>query len=243
MINGLPMELSEGSPPSDAAARVLSRVTARGVVKTFGMTSVLRGASFELLAGTITVLSGPNGAGKTTLLSILSGEKRATRGQVSYVSRDGRALGGRDARRHIGWVSHEPLSYLELSARENLSLVAELHGSSLDAVEHVCSRLGMTGFANKPVSTLSRGQKQRVALGRALVHDPDFLLLDEPWTGLDAAATRFLEDLLSEQAARGAIVFIVSHQREVISKLGASELRLESGLVTMTPPPSTAADA
>jgi len=211
--------------------RTLTRVTARGLVKTYGSTPVLRGVGFDLAAGTVSVLTGHNGAGKSTLLSILSGQKRPTRGEVRYSARDGSSLDPRVARSRIGWVSHQPLAYLELSAAENLGLVARLHGASPDAVERVIERLGMSSFAHKPVSSLSRGQTQRVALGRALVHGPDFLLLDEPWTGLDQNGSRFLEELLQEEAASGSIIFIVSHQRDVIDKLAASELELRGGLL------------
>lgn len=210
----------------------LARVTAQGLVKTFGSTPVLRGVQFELQAGTISVLTGPNGAGKSTLLSILSGQRRPTRGRVEYVDQARTTLEAPEARTRVGWVSHLPLAYLELSARENLALVADLHGVGAEAIERVIERLGMASFAQKPVSALSRGQTQRVALGRALVHAPEFLLLDEPWTGLDQNGARFLEDLIREQAARGAIVFIVSHQYDVIDRLGARELELRAGLVS-----------
>lgn len=213
--------------------RSLARVTARGIVKTFGSTPVLRGVAFDLHAGTISVLTGPNGAGKSTLLSILSGQRRPTRGQVEFVDEARTALDPHEAKTRIGWVSHLPLAYLELSARENLALVADLHGVEADAAERVIDRLGMASFAHKPVSALSRGQTQRVALGRALVHTPEFLLLDEPWTGLDQSGARFLEDLIREQVARGAIVFIVSHHLDVIDKLGARELELRGGLVAL----------
>lgn len=226
------MDAAQGDATGTESRQALARVTARGLVRTYGTTPVLRGVGLELRAGTISILTGHNGAGKSTLLSILSGQRRPTRGQLEYVDRAGTVLDPREARTRIGWVSHVPLSYLELSARENLALVARLHGTPSAAVERVIERLGMTSFAHKPVSALSRGQTQRVALGRALVHQPDFLLLDEPWTGLDHNAARFLEELIREEAARGAIVFIVSHQRDVIAKLGATELQLRGGLVT-----------
>jgi len=225
------MEVQSQPAPVLPASRVLARVTARGVLKTFGSTSVLRGVTLDLQAGTITILTGANGAGKSTLLSILSTEQRATRGQVQFLTKQGHALELREARTRIGWVSHQPHAYLELSARENLVLVARLHGVPLDAVERVVERLAMQNFATKPLSSLSRGQTQRVALGRALVHRPDFLLLDEPWTGLDQISSTFLEEILREQAADGAIIFIVSHQRDVIAKLSASELCLLAGRV------------
>ena len=210
---------------------MLARVTTHGLVKTFGSTSVLRGVALNLKAGTITVLTGPNGAGKSTLLSILSTEARPTRGQVRYLTSQDQALDPREARARIGWVSHQPHAYLELSARENLVLVAQLHGAPLERVERVTQRMGMQDFAKKPLSSLSRGQVQRVALGRALLPGPDFLLLDEPWTGLDQAASGWLEDLLREEAASGAIIFIVSHQRDVIARLDASEVCLSGGFV------------
>jgi ABC-type Mn2+/Zn2+ transport system ATPase subunit len=98
-------------------------------------------------------------------------------------------------------------------------------------VAEVEARMGMQDFGRKPLSALSRGQLQRVALGRALVPGPDFLLLDEPWTGLDQAAAGWLLEVIREQATLGAIVFIVSHQRDVIAELGAREVCLSGGLL------------
>ena len=211
--------------------RLLTRVAVEGVVKTFGSTSVLRGVTLSLGAGSVTVLTGPNGAGKSTLLSILSTQTKPTRGKVQYLTGQGRALEPRAARARIGWVSHQPQAYLELSARENLELTAELHGAPPARVAAVEERMGMQEFGRKPVHSLSRGQLQRVALGRALVTEPDFLLLDEPWTGLDQLAGSWLLEVIREQATAGAIVFIVSHQRDVIEQLGAREVCLSSGLV------------
>jgi heme exporter protein A len=234
------MEGSEQPGQVAPPERLLTRVAAQGVVKTFGSTSVLRGVSMNLLAGTITVLTGPNGAGKSTLLSILSTQTRPTRGQVQYLTSRGQALDPRSARRRIGWVSHQAQAYLELSASENLALTAELHGAPPARVAAVKARMGMHEFESKPLHSLSRGQLQRVALGRALLPEPDFLLLDEPWTGLDQLASRWLEEVLREQASQGAIVFIVSHQRDVIEKLGASEISLSGGHSSSRPAASSA---
>jgi heme exporter protein A len=229
------MEVSQQPDRIVPPERLLARVAVQGLVKTFGSTSVLRGVSLNLLAGTITVLTGPNGAGKSTLLSILSTQGRPTRGQVQYLTKQGQALDRPMARHRIGWVSHQAQAYLELSARENLTLTAELYGARPERVAVVTALMGLSDFENKPLFSLSRGQLQRVALGRALIAEPDFLLLDEPWTGLDQAASSWLEQVLRDQAALGAIVFIVSHQRDVIDKLGASEVCLSGGLISSGP--------
>src|SRR4051812_49431340 len=165
----------------------VSRIEVRGVTRRFGATLALRQVSASFEAGSLTFLEGPNGAGKSTLLAILGTVLRPSSGSIWY-----EPLGDNqaEARRHIGWVAHESHCYRELSGRRNVELVAQIHGLTrvAERVEQVIARVGAQPFAERPVGTLSRGQRQRIALARALVHDPGVLLLDEPWTGLDLAS-------------------------------------------------------
>lgn len=184
--------------------------------------------SFE--AGTLTFLEGPNGAGKSTLLAIIGTVLRPSSGSVWYEPfGDDPAL----ARQHIGWVAHESHAYRELSGRRNVELVAQIHGvaESEARVADVIARVGAGAFADRPVGTLSRGQRQRIALARSLVHDPGVLLLDEPWTGLDVASVDKLEAVIREEVAGGSLVIAVTHGAGTAERLGARRLRIEAGRI------------
>jgi heme exporter protein A len=215
----------------------VTRIEVRGVTRRYGATLALRQVSTSFDAGTLTFLEGPNGAGKSTLLAIIGTVLRPTSGSVSYQP-FGEAVD--EARRHIGWVAHESHCYRELSGRRNIELVAQLHGvpASKENVDRVIARVGAEPFAERPVATLSRGQRQRVALARALVHRPGVLLLDEPWTGLDAASVERLEAVIREEVALGSLVIAVTHGAGTAERLGARRLRIEGGRVVGDQAPS-----
>lgn len=182
-------------------------------------------------AGTITVLEGENGAGKSTLLGIVGGLIQPSGGAVIWEP-ESVDVG---ARRHaIGWVGHESSSYRDLTARENVTLVADVHGISRAAVAASLERVGAMAFADSRVGTLSRGQKQRIALARGIVHAPELLLLDEPFTGLDAKGSDTLEQILVEEGRRGAILLVVSHDRRLASRISGQSLLLERGRARFT---------
>jgi len=208
----------------------VSRIEVRAVTRRFGATLALRQVSTSFEAGTLTFLEGPNGAGKSTLLAIVGTVLRPSAGSVWYEPfGDDQA----QARRHIGWVAHESHCYRELSGRRNVELVAQIHGvlNAPMQVERVVERVGAEAFADRPVGTLSRGQRQRIALARSLVHDPGVLLLDEPWTGLDVASVDRLEAVIREEVARGSLVVAVTHGPGTAERLGARRLRIEGGRV------------
>ncbi len=206
----------------------IARVAAHKVVKTFGATAALRGVSLTLEPG-LTLVEGANGSGKTTLLRIVGTLLKPTSGSVEY------APFGRDAARargQIGWVSHEPLAYGDLSGRANVALAAELNGLDAGvAWPRVEERFELGRFAERPVRTFSRGQRQRIALARALVHEPSLLLLDEPTTGLDRAGVARLLAVLAEEVERGAIVAVVTHEPDVFRDISARRVLLERGRI------------
>jgi len=208
----------------------VKRIEVRAVTRRFGATLALRQVSSQFQAGTLTFLEGPNGAGKSTLLAIIGTVLRPTSGSVWY-----EPLGEDQelARRHIGWVAHDSHCYRELSGRRNIELVGQIHGvqQQREQVERVIARVGAEAFADRPVGTLSRGQRQRIALARALVHQPGVLLLDEPWTGLDFASVERLEAVIREEVARGSLVIAVTHGAGTAERLGARRLRIEAGRV------------
>lgn len=199
------------------------------MTRLFGATPALRAVNASFDAGSITFLEGPNGAGKSTLLAVIGTVLAPTVGEVIY-----HPLGSEleRVRPHIGWVAHESLCYRELSARENVELAARIYGVDVEgAWERVAKRVGAEALADRRVATLSRGQRQRIALARALVHEPALLLLDEPWSGLDRTSAEHLQQALLEERARGALVIVVNHADGLAERLGARCVRLENGRV------------
>jgi ABC-type multidrug transport system ATPase subunit len=180
-------------------------------------------------AGRVAVIEGPNGSGKSTLLAVIGTLARPTSGRVDH-GEFGRSR--REVRRSLGWVGHESLCYADLTGRENIELAARLRG--LDAEQAYAAaeaRFELAGFAARAVRTYSRGQRQRVALARALVHAPKLLLLDEPTTGLDVGSTERLLQVVREEAAKGATVVVVTHDREFAREVGQDMYRVERGRV------------
>lgn len=202
-------------------------VRLEGVTKTFGPVRALIGVSLEVAAGRTTILEGPNGSGKSTLLGILGTLSRPTSGVADHS-----ALGStlEAVRTAIGWVGHESLCYGDLSGRENIELAARLHGCDPSrAFEASKTRFDLGVFAERPVRTYSRGQKQRIALARSVVHAPKLLLLDEPTSGLDPAAQARLVQLVKEEAERGVAVVVVTHDAGFAAELGGDRHRMERG--------------
>jgi ABC-type multidrug transport system ATPase subunit len=197
------------------------------ITKTYGPVRALVGVSCSFRPGSITTLRGPNGSGKSTLLTILGTMTRPTSGRIDHgdLGPDTQAVRG-----SLGWVAHESLCYPDLTGRENIELAASLHACDPARAFAVSSeRFDLQVFANRPVRTYSRGQRQRVALARALVHSPALLLLDEPTTGLDAAAIDRLGGVLREEAARGATVILSTHDDSFAESLGGDVVTLERG--------------
>jgi heme exporter protein A len=140
-------------------------------------------------------------------------------------------------RETLGWVGHESLCYPDLTGRQNIELAARLHGCDpLEAYEAAEERFELGSFAGRRVRTYSRGQKQRIAVARALVHRPGLLLLDEPTAGLDARATERLERVVREEAARGAVVIVVTHDDAFARAVDGPAVWLERGRVVSQPP-------
>ena len=182
------------------------------LVKRFGHKTVLRKLNFSASDGEFIALLGPNGAGKTTFLRILASLSRPTLGEVSIA---GYALPAQATavRSRLGVVSHQPLLYGDLSAEENLRFFGLLY--NVPQLAHrsaeVLEMIGLTPRRSDLVRTFSRGMQQRLAIGRAVLHDPEILLLDEPHTGLDQDACDMLDQVLLQVAARGRTVVMTSH--------------------------------
>ena len=182
------------------------------LVKRFGMKTVLRGMDFSVQPGEFVALLGPNGAGKTTFLRILASLSRPSLGEVKVA---GYRLPSQAAavRARLGVVSHLPLLYGDLTADENLRFYGRMYNlPSLEArINEVLEMVGLEKRRKDLVRTFSRGMQQRLAIGRAVMHDPDVMLFDEPYTGLDQDASSMLDQVLQSVAARGRTVVMTSH--------------------------------
>jgi len=196
------------------AAEARYAVEVEALVRAFGRRRAVDGVSFTLDAGECLAVFGPNGAGKTTLLRVLAGLLRPTSGRASVA---GVALpGGPEARQRIGFISHASMLYAALSARENVELAARLFGlrDPGAAAARALDAMRMTPRADAPVRSLSRGMQQRVSIARAMVHGPSVVLLDEPFTGLDAAGAAALSAALGDLRESGAALVLVTHNLE-----------------------------
>jgi heme exporter protein A len=189
-------------------AKVL--VEATGLVRAFGTRRVVDGVDLALAPGECLALFGPNGAGKTTTLRMLAGLLKPTAGTARI---GGLALPALEARGRVGLISHRSMLYDALTARENVVFAARLHGlpDPDAAAERALGALRVADRADVSVRALSRGLQQRVAVARAIVHAPDVLLADEPYTGLDEQGSAALTALLRERRAAGAALVVVTH--------------------------------
>jgi ABC-type multidrug transport system ATPase subunit len=210
----------------------ISTVVMHRVSRHFGSTIALAGIDASFTRGEITSLEGPNGSGKSTLLGILGTMLAPTRGEVLY---DSAAVEPAAVRGQIGWLSHETHCYPDLSPRRNLELAASLYGKREEAWGEAARRFGVDAFAEQTFRRLSRGQRQRVALARATVHAPSLLLLDEPTNGLDADGVERLVGALSEEAQRGCIVVLVTHDAKLAERVAARRLYLARGRLRSEP--------
>lgn len=204
-------------------------VELRGVTKIFGPVRALASVSATFRGGEVSVVLGANGSGKSTLLAIVGTLARPTSGTVRHggisATRDG-------VRGALGWLGHDSLCYTDLTGRENVELAARLRGLDAGAAfDAAKARFGLGEFAERPFRTYSRGQRQRIALARALVHAPTLLLLDEPTTGLDAEGVAQLSKVVREEAERGAVVVVVTHDKAFADEAADATVVLERGRV------------
>ena len=181
------------------------------LTRAFGARFAVAGVTFSLGGGECLALFGPNGAGKTTLLRVLAGLLKPTSGsaRISGVT----LPGGSDVRSRVGLISHHTMLYDALSARENIAFAARLYGMRdvTTRADDALRRMSMLERADAPVRSLSRGMQQRVSIARAMVHSPQIVLADEPYSGLDDSGARALTSLLRELLSAGTSIIIVTH--------------------------------
>jgi heme exporter protein A len=218
--------------PPDTTPPTSAGLELRNVSKYFGDLAALAGAQLRVEPGEAILLYGPNGAGKTTLLRLLATLARPSEGEVLF--------GGENVRRHaarakaaIGFVSHSTFLYGDLTVRENLRFFGTLYALPRleKQIDAALESFALDDRARTPVRKLSRGLQQRVSLARAFLHDPQFLLLDEPFTGLDAATVSTLEDLMRRLPAEGKALVFSTHDFERGAALARRIVALEAGRI------------
>ncbi|MDR1079307.1 MAG: ABC transporter ATP-binding protein [Propionibacteriaceae bacterium] len=252
MSDSLPAPRPDDDPPDPGVAPDpdvepdptdrLSRhpgIRAEQVKRAFGQVKAVDGVTFEAPAAAITALIGPNGSGKTTLLLILAGLLRPDSGSVQVAGFDPVA-GNLDLRARVGWMPDAFGTWDTLTPFEILTTFARAYGLSAghsrQRADQLLSQVHLTEFARSPARVLSRGQKQRLGLARALVHDPEVLLLDEPASGLDPRSRIELRDTLRDLAQAGKTVLVSSHVLSELEEVYDHAVFLSHGR-TVAPPP------
>jgi heme exporter protein A len=214
-------------------------IETQALVKTYDRLLVLRKLDLQIARGEFVALLGPNGSGKSTLIRLLAGLTRATSGQIQIggweLPREAAAV-----RAQIGLVSHQSLLYENLTARENLHFFAQLYqldpAKRDEIINAGLKQVGLSRRADTLLRTFSRGMQQRLSIARALLHKPDVLLLDEPYTGLDQDAATILDDLLLQAQAAGHTILMSTHQIERAAALAQRVLILNRGTLTYDAP-------
>jgi heme exporter protein A len=206
-------------------------VETRALSKVYGPTRALTGVDLRFERGQVTSVEGPNGSGKSTLLSLLGMLARPSKGDIFFGERAiQRAPSLRAA---VGVLGHAPMIYPDLNAHENLRLFAQLYAleNTAEKLQQLSDRFGLGSWAERPARTYSRGQLQRVALARSILHAPQLLLLDEPSTGLDVASVERLTAAVEAERARGAIIVLVTHDDPLRDRLADRRIKLAHGRV------------
>ncbi|GCF08324.1 heme ABC exporter ATP-binding protein CcmA [Dictyobacter arantiisoli] len=218
--------------PANTESADVQAIEVHNLKKSYAFKPVLRNLSLTLPHGQRMALLGANGTGKTTLLRILVGLSKAGSGTVAINGWDSRyAL--QEIRQSIGFVAHQPYLYEELTVLENLLFFGQLYAvpRARERAMVLLERVGMARRVNERVRALSRGQVQRVAWARALLHQPSLLLLDEPETGLDQDGSVLIDTLLAEYAAHGGSILFTTHQLERALALSDQVVIINGGKV------------
>jgi heme ABC exporter ATP-binding subunit CcmA len=208
-------------------------IQVRGLTKTYGLMPVLRGLNVDIQRGESVALLGSNGSGKSTFMRIISGLSKPTGGVITVggweLPREAAAV-----RAQIGMVAHKPLLYENLTALENLRFFARLYyvPNAEPRIQALLAQVGLARRAHDLVRTFSRGMLQRLAIARALLHEPEVLLFDEPHTGLDQEAAAMLDLVVTEQRAAGRTVLMATHELERAARLSSRILILARGAIS-----------
>ena len=208
------------------------KLRVENLCKHYGDKVAVDGIDLTLEPGTHLLLAGANGAGKTTMLRLLAGLAEPSSGLVRLDGEDPRHSPG--GRRRLGLLSHQPQLYDDLTARENLLFFARIYGVPARSADLALGRAGLSDWADTRVGVLSRGLQQRAALARATLHEPEVLLLDEPFTGLDAAASRAVAaDLVERAVSPEYSTVVVTHKVAEVARATNRVVVLSRGRVAL----------
>ncbi len=217
------MNTAEKSNPPSSPILVLKEVT-----KLFGRFAALRAVSAEFVPGRLYVVLGDNGAGKSTLLRAIAGLARPTRGQIEIFG----SPRIETIRARIGYMAHAPLLYDEMDAMENLRYAAKLYGITDNArSEQVIRMVGLDPGLARRVGQYSQGMRQRLSLARAVLNDPELLLLDEPFSNVDIVSAREMVRLLGQMRDAGKTIFVVTHQPMLLEGVANESVVMSAGQI------------
>lgn len=207
-------------------------VVADGLVKQFGRFAALRGVTAQFSSGKLYVIVGDNGAGKTTFLRTIAGLSQQSRGTISV-------LGNREiknVRAQIGYMAHPSLLYDEMSGMENLTYFAGLYGLPQSRCREVIIAVKLDPELDRPVGQYSQGMRQRMSLARAILNDPQLLLLDEPFSNVDVNSARQMAALLGHMRDQGKTIFVVTHQPGLLESIADEFVWMEAGKIIRRTP-------
>jgi ABC-2 type transport system ATP-binding protein len=213
-------------------------IAAQNLTRRFGSRTVVDGISFEVAAGEVLVLLGPNGAGKTTTLRMLAGLIAPTAGSITLAGLPLTANTGTGLRARIGFLTESPGLWDRLTVRENLTVYAGVYDieNAGPVVDRLLDTFGLLPHASARAAELSKGMRQKVAICRALLHDPDILLLDEPTSGLDPEVSKLVRDLLRDYRARGCAILLSTHNLDEAERQADRIAVLQQQLVALDTP-------
>ncbi len=222
-------------PASDSEAVAYNSahpaVTASNLVKFFGRFAALRGVSYDFLAGKLYVILGDNGAGKSTLLRVVAGLMQASQGTVGVLG----STSLRSVAQRVGYMAHAPLLYDELSGMENLRYFAGLYGiRDLNVCGSAMRMVGLDPDLTRRVGQYSQGMRQRLSLARAVLHDPEVLLLDEPFSNVDVRSAAEMAAILGRLRDSGKTILVVTHQAAVMEPVADQFVHMAAGLIVST---------
>jgi heme ABC exporter ATP-binding subunit CcmA len=221
------MRLVEGSTISMADTESSTVIVTNGLVKQFGRFAALRGISATFTSGKLYVIVGDNGAGKTTLLRVIAGLAQPTRGTISVLA----SKTIREIRAQIGYMAHPSLLYDEMSGMENLRYFASLYGIDDGRCREAIATVKLDPDLERPVGQYSQGMRQRMSLARALINNPQLLLLDEPFSNVDFRSAQEMVALLAHLREQGKTLFVVTHQPALLEAASDEFVWMEAGKI------------
>ncbi|MBP1756297.1 MAG: transporter ATP-binding protein [Firmicutes bacterium] len=207
-----------------------NRIVTDHIAMSFQDNVVLQDINVKIEEGEIFGLLGPSGAGKTTLIKILTGQLKQISGTAQVLGMDNRSI-TREGYAKIGMVLDNTGLYDRLTCWDNLALFTEIYGISKDRIKVVLNKVGLEDATKRSVHKLSKGMKQRLALARAIMHEPEILFLDEPTSGLDPATASYIHQLILEEKGKGTAIFLTTHNMEEATKLCDNVALLNKGQI------------